>query len=62
MSSICGGSSTWGPLLFASSIDGFCGFLSMPNRKGRSDGAFGGRMLLKMISSWLSPCKTWRGR
>ncbi len=42
MLSICGGSSTWGPSLFASSVDGLGGFLSMLNRKGRSGGFFGG--------------------
>jgi hypothetical protein len=63
MLSICGGSSTWGPLLFASSVDRFGGFLSMLNRKGRSGGFFGGRMQLSSnpssqddfflaISSW----------
>jgi hypothetical protein len=44
--SICGGSLTWGLLLFASSVDGFGGFLSMSNKKGRSGGFFGGRTLL----------------
>ncbi len=43
MLSIRGGSLTWGPSLFASSIDRFGGFLSMSNRKGRSGGSFGGQ-------------------
>ncbi len=46
MLSIRGGSLTWGPSLFASSVDGFGGFLSMLNRKGRSGGFFGGQMPL----------------
>ncbi len=46
MFSIHGGSLTWDPSLFAASVDGFGGFLFMLNRKGRSGGFFGGRMLL----------------
>ena len=46
MFSICGRSLTWDPLSFAASVDGFGGFLSMSNRKGRSGGFFSGRMPL----------------
>ncbi len=46
MVSICGGSSTWDPLLFAASVGVFGGFLFMSKREGRSGGFFGGQMLL----------------
>ena len=63
MLSICGGSLTWDPWSFASSVDGFGGFLLMSNRKGSSCGFFGGRRPLSSdrssqddffltISSW----------
>jgi hypothetical protein len=46
MFSIHGRSSTWDPLLFAASVDGFGGFLFMSKREGRSGGFFGGQMPL----------------
>ncbi len=51
MLSICGGSSTWDPLLFAASGDGFGGFLFMSKSNGRSGGFFGGRMPLSFNPS-----------
>jgi hypothetical protein len=46
MLSIRGGSSTWDPLSFAASVDGFSGFLFKSKTKGRSGGFFGGQMPL----------------
>ncbi len=51
MLSIRGGSSTWDPLSFAASVDGFSGFLFMLKWKGRSGGFYGG---LTLLSSDLS--------